>query len=47
MCELEPPISTVPDFLIIELEFIESLVGIKYLQEDILWELIGMDGHPR
>jgi hypothetical protein len=47
MCELEPPISAVPDALIIGAGVHVFPVSIKYLQEYILWESIVMGRHPR
>ena len=38
MCELEPPICTVPHMFITGLKLKELSVSIKYLQVDILWE---------
>lgn len=43
MCELEPPISTVPHMFITRLKFMELSVGIEYFQEDILWEFRFID----
>ena len=39
MCELEAPISTVPEEFILGLELIDLSVCIKYFQKDILWDI--------
>lgn len=46
MCELEPPDPTVPVPFRIGLGYMELSVCIEYLQEDVLWDIIVMDGHP-
>ena len=40
MCELHPPVFIVPEGFVVRVEFIELSVGIKYVQEDVLWEFI-------
>jgi len=40
MCELEPPVPTVPDAFISGLELKVESVGIKHPQKDIIWEFI-------
>jgi hypothetical protein len=47
MCELEPPISVVPDAFITGLEFDVFPISVKYLQEYSFWESIVMGRHPR
>jgi hypothetical protein len=47
MCELEPPISAVPDAFITGLEFDVFPISVKYLQEYSFWESIVMGRHPR
>ena len=47
MCELEPPVSTVPDNIITGLQFQDLPVCIKYLQEDFLWEFVSPTRHQK